>query len=540
MPVVLVLAAMGAATSPSGRIGSTAGLGGQEAKLPRAEAIEAHMRFLASDSLRGRDAGTDGFNIAADYVESHYRLLGLSPAGDDGAYFQQVRLRTTRRDNDAGRLEINGVGGLRVLENLEDFVIDPEPGQAASSVTAAVVFAGFGIDAPELGVDDYAGLEVEGKIVLILVGAPASLPTDEKAHLSRDETKARTAASHGAVGLLRVHPGSADGDPFVRAARGAEGGSMSWVRSDGRGHDAAPGLRAGALLSRQAAALLFQDAEKSFDEAGAGTTVGFDLPVEVTLSQASRYSDFESPNVVAVLPGIDADLRHEYVVVTAHLDHVGVGRPDDSGDDIYNGAGDNASGTAVLLEVARSLAARPPRRSVIFVAATAEERGLLGSDFFVHDPPVPVGDIIANVNLDSGVFLYDFADIIPCGTAHSSLAANVGRVAALLELGVGEDPLPEEALFTRSDHYRFVQQGIPSMFFMCGMTARDPDIDGLTELRRYLAEHLHRPSDDMSLPWSYAAAARYARFVAEVTRDGADTEARPTWNAGVFGSLGGR
>ena len=526
-----------------------------DALMPSAAALEAHMRFLASDSLRGREPGTEGFDVAAAYVENEFRLLELRPAGDDGSFLQPVPLQVSRRDTAAARMEIRTSEGVRTLTSLEDFVIDAEPAQPSSAVTAAVVFAGFGIEAPDLGVDDYQGLDVEGKIVLTFAGAPGHLPTDEKAHLSRDETKARTADAHGAVGMLRVYPtATGQPDPFARAARGAEAGSMSWVAADGRGHDPAPGLRAGAVVSARTAELLFEGAARPFSEVSAaivdsqagqvgdempgGAVVGFDLPVEVSLSQASRYDGFASPNVVALLPGSDPRLRGEHVVITAHLDHVGVGRPDATGDDIYNGAGDNASGTAVLLEIARLLAANPARRSVVFVAATAEERGLVGSDYFAHNPPVPIDSIIANINLDSGVFLYDFTDIIPFGTLHSSLDDNVRRVAAQLGLEVGTDPLPDEALFTRSDHYRFVQQGIPSMFFMCGMTARDPSIDGLTELRRYVAEHLHRPSDEIDLPWDYTAAARYAGFVAEVSRDVADTEMRPTWNeGGVFSRI---
>ena len=551
-PGAILFTALAAASGCDGAVapGDPGATTPVSASALNATVLEAHVRFLASDLLRGREPGTAGFDIAADYVESHFRQLGLSPAGGDGGYLQWVPLRISRADNAAASMEIHAADGRRALDSLEDFVIDAEPAAASSSLRAPVVFAGFGIEAPDLGVNDYAGLDVEGKLVLTLVGAPGRLPTDERAHLRRDATKARTAEANGAVGMLRAHlVGDGQADLFALAALGAERGSMSWTTSDGRGHDPTPGLRAKATVSRETAAMLFEGAERSFAEVSAAFAAiqagelptaespgraggGFALPAEVSLSQTSLHSGFESPNVVALLEGSDPGLQHEHVVVTAHLDHVGVGRPDATGDDIYNGAGDNASGTAVLIEVARVLAARPPRRSVLFVAVTAEERGLVGSDYFTHNSPVPLESIVANVNLDSGVFLYDFADIIPFGTKHSSLDANVRRVAERLGLGVGTDPLPEEALFTRSDHYRFVLQGIPSMFFMCGMTARDPNVDGITELRRYVAEHLHRPSDEVDLAWDYVAAARYAAFVAEVTRDVADADARSTWNEG--------
>ncbi len=523
-------------------------LGGvpQGGSAPSAGVLEVHVRFLAADALRGRAPGTEGYDAAAEYVASHFALLNLEPAGDGGTYMQSVPLHISRRDDEAASMSVHTAAGGSTPVSPQDFVIDAEPGQANSSVRAPVVVVGHGIAAPELGIDDYAGVDAEGKIVLTFVGAPNRLSADMKAHLGREETKAKTAAAHGAVGMLRVYPTIADQrDPFARMGRGGAGGSMTWRESDGRGHDVAPTLAAGAAVSQRTAMLLLEGSGRSLRDisnaAVAGLDASVELSVEVSISQTTTYDGFESPNVVGLLPGADPALRGEYVVITAHLDHVGVGRPDATGDDIYNGAGDNASGTAVLLEVARALTANPPRRSVIFVAATAEERGLVGSDYFVHNPPVPAGDIVANINLDSGVFLYDFVDIIPFGTAYSTLDDNVRRVAAALGLGVGEDPLPEEALFTRSDHYRFVQQGIPSMFFMCGMTARDPGVDGLTELRGYVADHLHKPSDEIDLPWDWQGAARYARFVAEVARDVADADDRPTWHEdSVFARPGRR
>ncbi len=509
--------------------------------VPAPEILEGHVRFLADDRLRGREPGTAGYDAAAEYVAGHFAVLALEPAGDDGSYLQSVPLHISRRDSDAARMAVHWGERTEPLVSLQDFVLDAQPGHATSSLRAPLVFVGHGIDAPELGIDDYAGVDVAGKVVVTLVGAPTRLTADMKAHLGREETKKRTAAARGAIGALRVYPtGSDQRDPFTRVARGSGAGSMTWKSPDGRGHTVAPGVQVGGLISQQAATRMLEAGGLSLAElsraAAAGDSASAELPIEASISQRTTYEGFESPNVVALLPGRDPSLRDEHVVITAHLDHVGVGRPDGGGDDIYNGAGDNASGTAVLLEMARVLAAAPPRRSVIFVAATAEERGLVGSDYFVHNPPVPVDAIVANINLDSGVFLYDFEDIIPFGTGYSTLGENVRRVAARLELGVGDDPLPEEALFTRSDHYRFVQQGIPSMFFMCGMTARDPSVDGLAELRGYVANHLHKPSDEIELPWDWQGAARYAHFVAEVTRDVADATQRPAWLPGnVFG-----
>ena len=421
-------------------------------------------------------------------------------------------------------------------------MIAAEPLHADSSATAAVVFVGYGVEAPELGIDDYRGLNVEGKIVLTLAGVPDHLPNEERAHLANNRTKARTAARHGAVGLLRAsRPVDGQPDPFERAVASSTSIGISWVDPLGEPYDATPELRVGADVSPTTAAAMFAGAERSFADIGVqantakpdGVPTGFELPVKVTLTQHSIHGEFESLNVVGFLEGSDPDLRDEAVVVTAHLDHVGVGRPV-NGDAIYNGAGDNASGAAVLMEIGYGLAAANtrPRRSILFVAVTAEERGLVGSDYFIHNSPVSIGNIVANVNLDSGVFLYDFADIIPFGSLHSSLEASVQRIADRMGLAIGTDPMPEQGLFVRSDHYRFVQQGIPSIFFMLGLTALDDGIDGLTELRRYVTDHLHRPSDDMSLPWDFEAGAKYARFVMQFIRDVADADDRPTWNDG--------
>jgi len=516
--------------------GNSTGVPTSEDLSPTAASIEAHMRFLASDELAGRAPGTEAFDVAARYVAGQLEEMGLTPLGSDGAYFQSIPLRTSRPANSDAELLIHRDDTTEALVQLQDYATDPEPGQESSSVTAPVVFAGFGIDAPEHGVADYAGLDVAGAIVLVFTGTPAQLPTDARAHLGRTDTKSRTAADRGAVGMLRVSL-RVPGQP-VSSGPGRRGGSgsLGWLGPGGVGHDPAPELRAGATLSLAAASRLFDGAARTFDDvaaeaAGGGSPTGLRLPVEVTLSQRTVYdSAFESPNVVAVVSGSDPVLRNEHVVITAHLDHVGVGQAQD-GDEIYNGAGDNASGTAVLLAIAGMLRSTPPARSVIFAAVTAEERGLVGSDYFVRNPPVPAETIVANINLDSGVFLYDFADIIPFGTAYSTLGENVLRVASRHGLGIGGDPLPEEALFTRSDHYRFVQQGIPSMFFMIG-TARDEDVDGLGELRGYVADHLHSPSDDMSLPWDFISAARYAHFVAAVARDVANDEQRPRWRQG--------
>jgi Zn-dependent M28 family amino/carboxypeptidase len=276
-------------------------------------------------------------------------------------------------------------------------------------------------------------------------------------------------------------------------------------------------------------------AQELFERREAGTLTSFDLPGRITLAGRTAMRPVISHNVVGKLPGSDPALAGEYVAYSAHLDHVGRGAAV-NGDTIYNGAFDNALGVSVMLQAATELAAdaKAPRRSTLFVAVTAEERGLLGAEYFVTFPTVPKGSIVANINMDMPVFLTDVTDVVPIGVEHSSLEADVQAAAASLGVGLTADPKPEEVVFVRSDQYAFVREGIPAVYLDAGIQAKNPGEDALALYTGFLTEHYHQPSDDTSLPINYASAAMLARLNAAIGRRVGDADARPQWKPGDY------
>ena len=335
--------------------------------------------------------------------------------------------------------------------------------------------------------------------------------------------------------------------PWERSGSLLDSMGMTWVGPDGKPFDAVPEARAGALMSPKAGAILFDGAPRSYQdvrvEAATGAPKGFPLPITIELSQQSRHEPRSSANVAAVLEGADPALRNEHVVLMAHLDHDGIG-PDVNGDRIYNGAMDNAAGVAALLEAARALTSEPtpPRRSVLFLAVTAEEKGMIGSDYFARYPTVPRNAIVAAVNLDMPVLLYEFTDVIAFGAEHSTLKRVLESALKDANLTLTPDPMPEQGIFTRSDHYRFVQQGVPSILLATGWNSTSGAGEGGKVFQRFLADTYHQPSDDVSQPIDYRAGARFAEVNYRIVKAIANDDTRPAWNPGdFFGELfGGR
>jgi Zn-dependent M28 family amino/carboxypeptidase len=261
----------------------------------------------------------------------------------------------------------------------------------------------------------------------------------------------------------------------------------------------------------------------------------FPLQTTAAIHVVSRHSEVESPNIAGMLPGSDPQLKNEFVVFTAHADHLGISDPI-NGDNIYNGAADNASGTASLIEIARAFTRlpQPPRRSLLFVAVTAEEEGLLGSDYYAHNPTVPVSQIVADVNLDEVSFLYDFKDIVPLGAEHSSLGIVADDVARHMGLEVSPDPAPEEVFFVRSDQYSFVEQGVPSIYIGEGYKAVDPKLDGQKMQGNWESTRYHLPNDDMAQPLDFNAMAKCTRVNLATGYEIAQQTGKPHWNQGDF------
>jgi Zn-dependent M28 family amino/carboxypeptidase len=543
-PIVLALLLAAASVSPRARAEEPV-----EAALAgiRAEGVRAHIRFLSDDLLEGRDTGTRGYDLAARYVAALFEQWGLEPAGSNGTYFQPVPLRRIDFVPEDSSLGVVRSGGERKLVHEEDFLMSGHETYPATSVEAPAHFVGYGVNAPELGYDDYAGADVRGKIVVYLTGAPATFPSTQRAHYSSGRVKIATAVERGAVGVLSiVTPEFESRYPWPRIVQFSKGPSMRWLGPDGAPSDARPEIRGAATLRRRAAESLFAGAPESlgdvFAAAERGESQSFALPGSVRISVKSRHSELESPNVAAVLRGSDPALRDEYIVYTAHLDHIGM---DESleGDRIFNGAVDNASGTAALLEIARAFARLPgpPRRSVLFLAVTAEEHGLLGSDYFAHFPTVPRERIVANINMDVVSIFYPLGDVVAFGTEHSTLDAPTERAAARLGVELSPDPSPEEVFFIRSDQYSFVRQGIPALYLKPGHKSSDPNVDGAAVMGEWLRTRYHTPRDDSSQPLDFEAAAKYTRLKFLIGFDVAQQDERPKWKPGdFFGEMFGR
>jgi len=507
--------------------------------------LQAHLGFLADDLLRGRQPGSRGYDIAANYVSSQFRQFGLLPAGGDGGFFQQVPLRRAYLEEGSAGLVFSQDGKSVPLDFPGQFYIGPDLMRRSTVFEAGLVFAGYGIEAAELGHDDYAGLDVNGKIVVLFAGQPYDFPSEEGAHFSSGMEKARAAARHGAVGIITIYtPRAAERYDWERLTSQVGAPSMGWINARGQVHGELEAIRLEAMIRNDAAAMIFQGAPMDLETLLARDGKGETLPVfglrgRVGMRQRSTHESITSPNVVAMLPGSDPLLANEYVVFSAHLDHIGVlpasGEDTAQADLINNGALDNASGVAVLLESARLLSeGPPPRRSIIFLAVTAEEKGLVGSEYFAMNPTVPVRSIVAAVNLDMPLLLYDFADVIAFGAEHSSLGDTVRQAAQSFAMELSPDPFPEQNIFVRSDHYRFVQQGIPSIFLVTGMKSADASVDAQAIFEDFLKQHYHKPSDDINLPINYAAAAKFTRVNAKIGEMIANEPTRPGWREGDF------
>jgi Zn-dependent M28 family amino/carboxypeptidase len=508
------------------------------AALPEAQAaLKSHILFLASDAMRGREAGSPEYDIAAQYVAAQFYAAGLRPAGDNGSYLQKVPL-IDYKPAGKGSMSLTRKGGAPIALTFgEDYVPAASAANPALTLSAPVVFVGQGIVG--LGRDDYKGVDVKGKIVAFFGGAPSAFPAEERAHFGSAATKAEIARKKGAVGYITLEaPKAGRGNyPFAMMVANWERPRTTWGKADGTGF--MPGVPALGMLSKAGAAKLFEGAKTSWEAiAKTAETDGATfkaMPLAATLSAALKTSNraYTSANVGGMLPGSDATLGKEVVVLTAHLDHVGVGKADAKGDTIYNGAMDNAVGIASLIEEAKRFKAsgKAPRRSVLFLAVTAEEKGLVGSDYYAQNPTVAKADIVADVNLDMPIITYKFEDVTPFGAQHSTLGEIVGRAAQQIGVGVSGDPRPDEAFFVRSDHYRFVQQGVPSVFLWPGEAG-----PGKAATDAFLSTNYHRPSDEVvqtpAIDWE--SGARFVDVNYRIAREIADGDERPVWKKGDF------
>lgn len=503
---------------------------------PSPENVRAHVSFLASDLLQGREAGSPGYDIAAAYVASQFAQLRLKPMGKDGSYFQPVPL-LAYRPKDEGRFVVRTKGGADVpLVFGEDVMVGRPAGPAERRLSAPLVFVGFGVVAPEHKRDDYKGLDVKGKIVVVLNGAPASFQTEERAYYANGRTKRAAAAAHGAVGMISLYlPNDEKRRPFAEGKRTWQSWAMTWAKPDGSPNDVALDTPQLGTVSLAGAEKLFAGAKATYAEVAAaaekpkGDPPRFALATSLDVTLNTEMKAMQSANVAGLIEGSDPALKNEVVVLSAHLDHIGTSPPL-NGDGVNNGALDNAGGIATTLEVARAFReSKPPRRSVLVLAVTGEEKGLLGAEYFARNPTVPLSSLVADVNLDMPILTYDFLDVIAFGSDRSSLGPTVRQAAARMGVALSADPMPEEGLFTRSDHFRFVEVGVPSAFLMTGFQN-----GGEAKFRGFLASCYHKPCDDLAQGIDWAAGAKFARLNYEIARELADADARPKWNKGDF------
>lgn len=503
--------------------------------------FRAHLGFLADDLLEGRETGSRGYDISALYVASQFQKYGVQQKGDQGTYLQQVPLRKGFLQLDSPAMSLLGKQGDQALVYMDEFLMGPSLLEDRSTKTAPLVFVGYGIQAARFAHDDYADIDVKGKIVVTLSGKPSRFPTEEGAHFSSGAHKREMADKYGAVGMITLQtPLSEKTSPFIKAREYRFMPSMDWINTKGEPANAVASLQNTASLSLSASQKLFTEVDVSLDEIYALADANkplprMDLKLSASLAKKSTRSPLVSSNVVGFIEGSDPKLKNEVVVFSAHLDHLGMVK-EKTGDNIFNGAMDNATGVTTLIEMARMFNELPvkPKRSLLFIALTGEEKGLLGADYFARNPTVPLPSIVANVNLDMPILTFDFSSVVAFGAEHSSLKAVTAEAARKIGLQLIPDPTPEQGIFTRSDHYMFVKQGVPSIMMATGITSFNQADDANKLRTEFLKTHYHQVSDDLKLPINYDAAARFVQMNFQLALEIANAAKKPVWNEGDF------
>lgn len=497
-----------------------------------ADRVRADVEFLADDLLEGRATGTRGHELAALYVASQFRGIGLQPAGEKGSWYQHVPFRRASHEGTPALALVSG-GKREALAFGTEAAVRPSITERERRIDAPLVFVGWGISDARYRFDDYRGLDLKGKIAVAFSGTPKGLPSEVAAHLGQQ--KDEFAAAAGAIGLIEIEPSAGAPGGTVRSALRPR--VTDWVDAQGRTGNTAPGLRLRAGVSEETAGKLFAGAARSLAavraEAGrGGHPRGFALKPRFTLQDRMKWEEFTSPAVLGLLPGANPKLRAETVILMGHLDHLGIERDARPGEDaINNGALDNAAGIATMLEAARAFgrSGKPPKRSVLFIAHTAEEVGLLGASYWAANPTVPLAQVAAAVNLDMPLPLYDFTDVVAFGADHSTVARAVRDAAKTMGLATGPDPMPEQGIFTRSDHYPLVLKGVPSVLLFTGHAN-----GGKPVWDRFFEEAYHQVDDDLKQPIRWSALARYGELNYRIARTLADARERPRWVEGSY------
>jgi len=510
----------------------------------------AHVQYLASDAMQGRLTGSPEYLKAADYVVNQFKADGLKPAGENGTWFQQVHFDVTRVDQSKSSLSLTSDGKTAPLVLGKDAILGARS-NPPGDVSAPIVFIGYGLHLPESGYDDFNSTEVpaaslKGKIVVEINGGPADLPGPLKSY-ARTSPHARELAELGIVGVINIPTPKSMDFGFERVATGASQPAMTLAATPAdlavaKEHPALANFHNHTLsvtMNPAEAEKLFTGTGHTFAELLALADAQkplprFDLHKSVKAHVSVEHSTVVSPNIVAKLEGSDPKLKAEYVLVSAHLDHLGVGEPvttppADPNKRIYNGAMDDASGVATVLETAKLMSARAahgerPKRSILFLCFTAEEKGLLGSRYFASHPTVPSSTLTADLNLDMFMPLFAFKKLHVQGLAESTLADDARKVGEAHHIIIANDPEPDRNSFTRTDQYSFVQAGVPALAMKFGWEFGTPEYKAW---RAWLAQRYHSTTDDLNQPVDLVAAAQFNSFYADLATEVANNPATP-------------
>jgi len=488
----------------------------------------AHVAFLADDRLKGRETGSPEHREAAEYIARQFKDAGLQPAGTDG-YFQSVPFRSRSIVEERSSLSL--VRGSEVvpvvLGDEATFSMRIEP---AAHVEAPIVFAGYGLQVPESKHDDLAGLDLKGKVVMLLTGGPSSIPGPLLAHYQN--TRWSYLKQAGAIGVISIQNPKGQDIPWDRSKLARFLPSMAIADP---ALDETAGQQLAVTVNAAAAEKFFVGSGHRFAEllelSNAGQVLPrFTIPASVRATVAIDAQSLRSDNVAGILPGTDPVLKNEYIIVSAHLDHVGTGKG--SGDVIYNGAMDNASGIATLIETAKAAAAKKGnKRSIIFLAVTAEEKGLLGSRYFANKPTVAAKSIVADLNTDMFLPLFPLHSVIVQGLEESDLAADLRNTARPMGIEVYSDPEPERNAFVRSDQYSFIRTGVPSISLKVGFVKGSPEHE---MVKKWRTERYHAPSDDLAQPIDRKSAEDFNKVYVALIEAVANRPTRPAWNDDSF------
>jgi Zn-dependent M28 family amino/carboxypeptidase len=507
------------------------------------DAIRAHIKFLSSDLLEGRAPGARGGEIAANYIAAQMEALGLKGAGANGSFFQPVSLVGVKADPNT-QLIVSGRNGKESFKFADEYVAFTGAQTHEVDVDADMVFVGYGISASETRWNDYKGgaADYRGKILVILVNDPPATSAEPNlfggkalTYYGRWTYKFEEAARRGAAGVILLHTDESAGYPWgvVRTSNG------SWRFDMARTSDDTPFLKIRSWVTDETARKIMKLAGQDLDDLRAKAASRDFQPVPLNLkgkiNLKSEIKRVEAPNVVGILGGRDPKLRDEYVVYTAHWDHLGVGAPNKNGDTIYNGALDNATGVASVLAIAEALLKLPatqrPRRSSLFLFPTAEEQGLIGAEWYSKHPLVPLEKTAANVNLDSMNVLGRTHDFVPLGAERSSLLAVVQAVARERGMRVSPDARPEQGSFYRSDHFPFAKVGVPSISLKEGSdyVGRSKEW-GQEQFKAYNTAHYHQPSDEFRESWDFGGMLQEAEIAMAIGMRIANDPAFPRFN----------